>query len=347
MNKKLVLITAVILAVGAFALTRTRKAAMPSDFRDAVGSEGAAGQLQNAVPADQQSTAIDTSMIIPQAVTPKVETARQTLDRLGTELSEMQIKYSASGLAERMAMQPALSDLSREYTVCQERLLLQYKTCSSAASGKTMAKGLHPYDSFRDSKSEYGKSNAASKDSDSLNALTKLKADTGAQGATPYEVLKNIFEKGTPVVEKDLTGWHAGRIVYSQTPNLFEAGLLVGKRALANPDGGPLFQDKMEFKVYPLLHAGQADFYDNMTPDVISDVSRSMTSGSWALSFPAAEGILNSDGGKAVIQYRKIEGYIFEQWVTYDTAGKITGGAYTYYFLDVTPPACRALPKPA
>ena len=37
MNKKLLLIAAVILAVGAVALTRTRKAAMPSDFRDAVG----------------------------------------------------------------------------------------------------------------------------------------------------------------------------------------------------------------------------------------------------------------------------------------------------------------------
>ena len=55
MNKKMLFVPAVILAVGAFALTRPHKANIPSDFKDAVGEE--AQEFNTAIPAFKKSDA--------------------------------------------------------------------------------------------------------------------------------------------------------------------------------------------------------------------------------------------------------------------------------------------------
>lgn len=173
---------------------------------------------------------------------------------------------------------------------------------------------------------------------DSSGELSKFKAAAGVEGATPYEVLKNLFKTGSPATEKDLTGWYSGRVVFQASPDRLQGGLIIGKRVPVISDGGPLFQDKTEFRVgaFTIFDPG---FYDKRNSEIAKEENRQMDSGRYSvILFPAAEAIHEVPGrGKDILQYRKTGNYILEHWAGYDQDGKTMHEAYSYYFLNVTP----------
>ncbi len=62
----------------------------------------------------------------------EAETGAETLERLGAEITAMQIKYRAADLEGMMAMKPALEALLGKYADCQSRLIGGARTCPSS-----------------------------------------------------------------------------------------------------------------------------------------------------------------------------------------------------------------------
>lgn len=270
--KKYVFAAAILTVAGGVYLNNLHRS-IPADLRDAVASEGAAGQLQESAPQAEAA-----EIPVPKAVASEFK-------------------------------------------------------ADNAASGGVMIKGFHVRSGLdRFSKSAHkGSLKGASAN---LSALAMMQEETGVEGATPFEVLKNLYAKGEPATEKDLTGWYSGRAVYGYNPNDFEGALIFGRRSPTNPEGGPLFQGKTEFMLTSAIpsEAGHPDFYDSLTPTKISAI-KSLSP--IVISFPAAEGKI----GHGTIQYRKIKGYIFEYlFETEPKSGKLYE-AYDYYYLNVTPPS--------
>ena len=275
-NLKKYAFAAVILTVAGGVYINNLHRNIPADLRDAVASEGAAGQLQESAP---QSTASE----IPA---PKAAAVEFKLD--------------------------------------------------DAARGGVMIKGFRVKSGLnRFSKSAHkGNLKAASA---SLSGLARMQEETGVEGATPYEVLKNLYAKGEPATEKDLTGWYSGRMVKDNTPNEFGVALIVGKRYPVSPGGGPLFDGKMEFRMGSFMASEDVatSHYDTLTKETISNVEEALhRNESAVISFPEAKGEL-PNGGK--VQYRKIKGYIFEYFSVVDPKTGKPGEVYSYFYLNVTP----------
>ena len=174
--------------------------------------------------------------------------------------------------------------------------------------------------------------------------LSKLKAETGAEGSTPYEVLKNLFKMGTPAVEEDLAGYHSGRAALSYARDEFRPAYLYGVRLSTSSGGGPLAQNKSGFYVLSsYLDPGLPGDYDHAVPaSTVSTLNADIRDLGWIVSFPAAEGLVTSPGkAKFVIQYRKIKGYIFVRNASYDANWELYDGFYSYYFRDAIPPASK------
>ncbi|MCG2726221.1 MAG: hypothetical protein L6420_08235 [Elusimicrobia bacterium] len=191
-------------------------------------------------------------------------------------------------------------------------------------------------------------------------SFNKLKSETGIQGSTPYDVLKKLFEAGTPATEKDLTGWYSGRSIDSRYPKEFMASLFVGRLAPLHQNGGPLFSKEEVFLVNAYAwHRGMMDsvppdYFDNQTWDrneelidygngaetvhLVDHIEGffGQPDCTFAITFPEAEGIIEDDG-KTTLQYRKANGYIIERFLNSDATGKILTESYSYYFKNVTP----------
>lgn len=159
------------------------------------------------------------------------------------------------------------------------------------------------------------------------SSLTKLQADTGVQGSTPYEVLENLFKKGKPAAEADLTGWHAGRAVYSASPNRFLGSLIVGRVIPIDPNGGPLFQGVTltQFRMSTMVNELQPDYYDHLSNDLIPTIESQLSS-YCPIAFPAASAI--NCGSGIVLEYRKANGYVVEHWALGNRE------SYAYFFID-------------
>ncbi|HAH32786.1 MAG TPA: hypothetical protein DCL44_10780 [Elusimicrobia bacterium] len=175
--------------------------------------------------------------------------------------------------------------------------------------------------------------------SDSLNILKKIQAETGVQGTTYYEVLKNLFEKGVPASDKDLTGWYSGRTVLTNSPNSFLGSIIIGAKQPVASDGGPLFPQKRLLEVVGTYTANNApDYFEKLSLAEQKRVAMLLPLGSGVvIPFPAAEGMAEGySGGKTVAQYRKTEGYVFEHMVSHDVQNNITRERYSYYFSPIT-----------
>jgi hypothetical protein len=53
------------------------------------------------------------------------------LETLGTAITQLQVKYRSCGLSDRMAMKPALDELTNDYGNYQLRLLKEGVICSN------------------------------------------------------------------------------------------------------------------------------------------------------------------------------------------------------------------------
>lgn len=84
-------------------------------------------------------------------------------------------------------------------------------------------------------------------------------------GATAFDKLKALFEEGVPPAKKDLTGWYAGRSVYSKDKSKFESAIIVGKEVSVNSGGGPLFDGEKVFQIFSFTDNRANDYYDTMS----------------------------------------------------------------------------------
>ena len=91
-------------------------------------------------------------------------------------------------------------------------------------------------------------------------SFQKLNGKTGLQNLTPYDAIKEFFERGTPATEKDLTGWHSGRSIYPENQKKLIASLFVGRLAPLKPNG-----DKKVFLVNSFIRQQKdhCTYYDN------------------------------------------------------------------------------------
>jgi hypothetical protein len=166
-------------------------------------------------------------------------------------------------------------------------------------------------------------------------AAAGLKAETGA---TAFQTLKDLFAKGRPATESELTGWYSGRRVLSYQPNVIYGSLLAGEKSGVHPGGGPLFQESA-FKLISTIHSSP-DFYDKMVPSAVNNARETVRQGvKWVPSFTvgATAATRYLDGNECRYQYRKTGDYIVERWVSYGQDWTITGETYSYYFVNVTP----------
>ena len=171
-------------------------------------------------------------------------------------------------------------------------------------------------------------------DIDHDTAFDKLKSKTGIQGSTPYDVLKELFKRGVPATQKDLTGWYSGRSVSLKFPEKFMASLFVGQRKPLNSNGGPLFNEEAFFVTPFIRNNDNPAYYDSLEQSIV-EVEYALRNkiDAFPITFPAAEGILE----KATIQYRKANGYIVEHYLYLDANGITLSEIYSYYFKNVTP----------
>ena len=244
-----------------------------------------------------------------------------------TDLRDAVISEVAAGQLQESASQSADSEIP-----APKAAAVDFRS-DDAARGGVITKGIRVGSGLdRFSKSAHkGDLKAASA---SLSGLVRMQEETGVEGATPFEVLKNLYAKGEPATEKDLTGWYSGRMVDDYTPNEIKAAIIVGRRSPVSPEGGPLFQGKTEFRlgVYMAPYSSSApSYYDSLTNDIISIVKAQRDYA--VISFPEAKGKMLT----ATVQYRKINGYTFEYYSMVDPKTGKLFEIYSYYYLNVTP----------
>lgn len=149
-----------------------------------------------------------------------------------------------------------------------------------------------------------------------------------------FSELERMYkEEGSLPSQDEMTGWFAGRC-YSVTNKTYATnGLLAGYTEFVGGDNGPAFPGTNVFKLGAYVYDGRsADYFDNMTPSLQTEIERVIKSGSPSISaVTVKDGALASGTGTTLWQFRKVGSYFVMKRTDNDT----TVQNYCYYFKRV------------
>ena len=159
-------------------------------------------------------------------------------------------------------------------------------------------------------------------------------------GNTPYEKVKNLFEKGVPATRADLTGWKAGRQFLASGE--ISASILI-KNEVYVPSGGPLFQSRDNYCITRFVdpRPGKVFAYDELKYSdakmIMGILQKKDPSYVWEMQFPKSVAYAENETYNYFLELRKADGYIVAIERNTTLGGEVAHLSYSYYFKDVTP----------
>ncbi|MDA8130610.1 MAG: hypothetical protein M0011_03790 [Elusimicrobia bacterium] len=180
----------------------------------------------------------------------------------------------------------------------------------------------------------------------------------GLPGATSYEKVKALFERGVPATQADLTGIKAGRTFTAA--GTVAKGAMIGMvvkvseyEAAGATDEGPLFGSSGKERFAIGFIENDIEYYNKRALKGLEHLFQYPYYYSFAFGvrrhpespqrnymiFPEARAVMNWNNGiQQIIEERKAGEYLVEKFTEKDTAsGRILKTLYTYYFMDLTP----------
>ncbi|MDD5302246.1 MAG: hypothetical protein PHS14_03980 [Elusimicrobia bacterium] len=147
---------------------------------------------------------------------------------------------------------------------------------------------------------------------------------SGIPGETVLDKVKTLFDKGVPATKKDLIGWHSGREVRDNRPDLLYGSVLLAGE----------FTDETGRKTFRVMS------HPNWTKDYFDDLDaakKSFLRQKWDAVAPTAHEVVFPSAvvTSKVMAFREARGCIIS---AYGRAGEAPY-TYAFYCKDVTPSA--------